>query len=479
MNRCVKRLAITFIFASLFGSASISFAGVRTIYSDDGISELGVSENWVIRPDIGRTAALRVADGGNDNYLVVNSYRREEIKSMPFAKFAELVSAGMLDNLEDGKMSKARKLTINGRTALEYEISGRIGSNQFVYLSIIVEGKNAWHHLLGWSLADRYQANSGALRDIAATFRESPKRRAAKERIELVFDWPGQGESQFFYHGKRVKRGVTQETKMSGTTKIRPLENGEKLISTQVADHQMTSGEKDDAKNNYMQNLMQKLTSNMPDYVVSAEGELVRIDNLAAYYARMEKGLLEGLPGDTEEVRQKVEPLINTLVSEEALALSLQDEWNNHVGSWAGSSFAPGVAYSYPAQYQSAALGEMLFPMTITQRLLGRVPCHQNDKEKKCVKLEYRSQVSDPSFSKAMHEFVSRTVKNMMSAEPDEVDIAIDQARFVKTVILITDPGTLLPYELKISKITTILITEKGRSETTEDIDESTTRYVY
>ncbi len=78
MNRCVKSSTIAFVFASLVVCAPFSLAGVRAVYSDDGIAELSVSENWAIRPDIGRTASLRVADGVNDNYLVVNTYPREE-----------------------------------------------------------------------------------------------------------------------------------------------------------------------------------------------------------------------------------------------------------------------------------------------------------------------------------------------------------------------------------------------------------------
>ncbi len=479
MDRSLKIAAFALICASLVVLSSLSFAGVRTVYSDDGISELRAAEPWSVRPDIGRTAALRIADDGNDNYLIVNTYLREEIRPMPFAKFAEKVSAGLLDNLEDGKMSPAKKLTINGLNALEYEITGRIDGNQYAYLSTVVEGKNAWHHLLSWTLGERYQANSGALREIAAYFRESPKRRAAKERIELVFDWPGKAESKFFFNSKRTRRGVSNEIKMSGTTKMSALSKDELLVSTQVTDFQISPSEKDEAKNNYMQNLMQKLTSQIPDYVVNADGELVRFDNLDAYYGRIEQGMVEGFPGDAEEDRQKAKQLMKTLIPEAALAQSLRDEWNNHVGSWAGSSYATGETYTFAAQYQVAALGETAFPMTITQRLLGRVPCHQEDKGKHCVKLEQKSQVSDPSFSKAMHEMVSRTIKNMAGDKADEVNIGVDRAGLVKTVTLVTDPETLLPYELQTSKITTVVITEKGRTETTEDIDESTTRYVY
>lgn len=479
MNQSLKNTALAMICASLVAWSPLSLAGLRTVYSDDGISELRAAEPWSVRPDIGRTAALRIADGGKDNYLVVNTYLREEIKPMPFAKFAEEVSAGLRDNLEDAKMSPARKLTVNGRNALEYEISGRIGDNRFAYLSTVVEGKHAWHHLLGWTLAERYQANRGALRELAATFRESPKRRAAKERIELVFDWPAQGESKFFFNSKQTKRGESSEIKMSGTTRLRAISENELLVSTQVTDFQLSPNEKDEAKNNYVQNLMQKLTSQMPDYVVNADGELVRFDNLGAYYARIEEGMLEGLPGGNEEARQKMKQLMKNLFSEEVLVQMLQDDWNKHVGNWAGGSFVTGETYAYSAQYQSAILGEAVFPMTISQRLLGRVPCHQEDKKKSCVKLEQKSQVSDPSFSKAMHEVMNRTFKDMAGDKADEVNVSVDRAGFVNTVTLVTDPETLLPYELQSSKITTVVITEKGRTKTAEDVDESTTRYVY
>ena len=478
MDRSLKIIALAIISTSLVVYSSLSFAGVRAIYSDDGISELRAAEPWFVRPDIGRTAALRIADDGNDNYLIVKTYLREEIKPMSFAKFAEEVSTGMLDVLEDGKMSPARKLTINGRNAVEYEITGRIGDNRFAYLSTAVEGKNAWHHILGWTVAERFQANQGALREIAATFRESPKRRAAKERIELVFDWPGQAESQFTYQSKRTKRGVATEINMSGATRMKALSEDELLDSTQVNDFQHASSEKNEAKSNYLQNLMQKLTSGIPDYVVNYDGELVRFDNLDAYYARVEQGLMEGLPGN-EEAQQKVKQLMRSLISEETLAQSLQDEWNTLVGNWVGSSFANGETYSYPAQYQAAALGDVVFPMTITQRLLGRVPCQPADKEKKCVKLEQKSQVSDSSFTKAMHDFVNHTIKRMAGDKAAEANLSVDRAHVVKTVTLVTDPETLLPHELQTSKITTVVITEKGRTESTEDVEHSTTRYVY
>lgn len=479
MDRSLKIVALAIICTSLVVFSSLSYAKMRTVYSDDGISELRAAEPWSVRPDFGRTATLRIADDGNDNYLIVKSYLREDIKPMSFAKFAEEVSAGMLETLEDGKISPPRKLTINGRNAVEYEITGRIGENRFAYLSTAIEGKNAWHHMLGWTLAERFQANQGALREIAATFRESVKRRAAKERIELFFDWPGQAESKFFFNSKRTKRGVTTEIKMSGATRMKALSEDELLVSTQVTDFQQTSSEKNEAKNNYMQNLMQKLTSQIPDYVVSSEGELVRIANLPAYYARIEEGIVEGLPGDTEESRQRAKQLVKNFLSEEALAQMLQEEWNNHVGNWMGSSYATGETYTYAGQYQAAALGETLFPMTITQRLLGRVPCHQQDKEKSCVKLEQKSQVSDPSFTKAMHEMVIRTIKSVAGDKADEVNLSVDRAGFVKTVTLVTDPETLLPYELRISKNTTVAVTEKGRTETAEDFDESTSTYVY
>ena len=465
--------------AACFIWAAACTADARTLYSDDGISELSVPEHWEVSPHLSQTAVLRATDPRNEAYLVVNSYLPDEINPRPLAKQAEDLSRAMLEGLENAQISPPRKLTIQARPAIEYEITGRLGDIRLSYLSTVVEGRTAIHHLIAWPLAEGSQADREAQRELVASFRESTKQRQVRERIDLDFNWPRKADAKFDFHSKKTRRGKTSEIHMSGITRIRALGENQLLVSTQVTNYKMANDDKGKAKNNVMQDVMQQAMSGIPDYVVSTDGAFVGIESMENYLGRLEQSLLKALPGDAGDMQQKVKQLLKSLVSEATLTQAIQDEWNNQVANWAGGSYAVRERYGYAAQYQAAALGKVVFPMTITQRLLGRVPCHGGDKAKSCVLLEQVSKVSDPSFSKAMHAFVSKAVKAFAGDKASEVNVAVERAEFMKTVSLVTDPKTLLPYAINTSKATTVVINDQGRTETTRDIEESSTRYAY
>lgn len=483
MKRYVIRTAMALIGAGFFMWASPTMAGTRILHSDDGLSEISVPDDWRVTPHIGKTAALRVTDSRNDGYLVVNTYLPGETKPVPFEQLAGDLSQALLEALEDGQISKPRTLTFHGRPAVEYEITGRLGESRFAYLSILVAGKAAQHHLVAWSLEAGYQANRSALRKAMASFRESAKRRAARERIELAFDWTGQAESRFSHQDKRSKRGETFELQTSGTTTIRPRGEDQLLIGTQVLDYGMNTSPDDKDKNknkdSYMQNLLQQTMTQIPDYVVGTDGSFVGIENMGAYYARIEQALLTGLPGESTAVQAQAKQYLKRLVSEEALNLTLQDGWNNHVANWAGGAYAVGETYTYASQYQAPALGDTSFPMTITQQLTGRVPCHKDDPQTGCVRLVQISRVSDPGFNRAMNQFVNKTVKDLAGENVDKAGVSVDSMEVVKTVTLVVDPRTMLPHEVITSDVTTTVVREKGHAETALDVNESVTRYMY
>lgn len=482
MNRSAIQTAIALAGAMMLAWASPTLAGARTLYSDDGLSEISVpGEHWLVRPHVGRTAALRVSDTQGDSVLVVNTYLPGEIAPMPLDKLSTKLSTKLLGDLRDGRLSPARKLTLHGRPAVEYEISGLDGDTRFTYLSTVVEGKSAKHHLIAWMPEASYKANPNALREVFSSFRESAKQRTARARIDLEFNWPQKGKATFSYASKRVKRGDVLEMHGSGTTTWRTLGENELLISTQATDFNMTSNDKnkDQKKEDYMQNLMQQAMSQIPDYVVSTEGEFIRIENMGPYYERFEKALLKGLPGDGGEAQEKAKQLMKRLISEEALRASLEDDWNSNVYNWTGGSYLPGETYTHFTQYQAPALGDAQFPMTLTQQLTGRVACHANDKKQSCVRLIQTTRVSDPSYTQAMHQFVVKTVQDMAGANAKGINLSIDNAEVVKTLTLVVDPETMMPYEENESSITTTVISEGGRSQTAQDINESSTRYTY
>lgn len=479
MKRYAIKAALALVGAGFFLWVPMSAAGARILYSDDGLSELSVPDEWRVTPHVGETAALRVSDPRNGGYLVVNTYLAGETRPVPFAQLAEDLGKALLEALQDGQMSKPRKLTLHGRPAVEHEITGRIGDARFAYLSTLVDGKSAKHHLIAWSLEADYQANRSALRKTVASFRESPKRRAARDRIALAFDWPAQAESRFSHQRRHSKRGEIFEIQTSGTTAIRPRGENQLLISTQVLDFSMTPNDKDKDQDRYMQNVLQQAMTQIPDYVVGTDGSFVGIENMGAYYARIEQALLGGLPGASTETQAQAKKYLDRVISEAGLSLSMQDGWNNHVANWAGGSYAVGETYAYDSQYQASALGDKQFPMTITQQLTGRVPCHKDDSLTRCVRLVQISRVSDPGFNHAMNQFVNKTMKDFAGENADKVNVSVDSTEVLKTITMVAEPGTLLPHEVTTSDLTTTVFSENGRAETSKDVNESVTRYTY
>lgn len=474
MKRFAIRTAAALVGASIFAWAPL--AGARTVYSDDGISELTAPDHWSVRADIGRSASLRVSDSSADYHLTVYTYLPEEYEPTTLEQFAENFSADLIKNLDDGRMSEPRKLTINGRPAVQYEISGRIGEDRFVYLSTTVEGKRAKHQLVATVSEADYPSHQGALNQAILSFRESPRKRPAKERIDLVFDWSEPGESRFTVRNTSTGRKGTHEMQMSGTTTVRPLKDEGLLVSTRVSDFKASSSDPDEEKNPAMQDLLQQVTSEIPDYVVSNDGEFIRVESLSAFYKRLEQAVLKALPDD-RDTQKKARKLLKSVLPEEAVLASVQDGWNKEVQNWAGGSYAVGESYTYETQYQMPALGEAMFPMSVSQKLAGRVPCHEQDKARSCVKLVQTSKVAGAAFDQAMRAYVNQLMKDAAGDKAPE--IGVDGVEIVTTVTLVADPQTMLPYESKESEVKTTRISVNGQKQAAKEVSETVTRYTY
>jgi hypothetical protein len=336
-----------------------------------------------------------------------------------------------------------------------------------VYLSTAVEGRRAKYHLIAWTSAARYRGNRNAMRTMVASFRESDSRRAATPRTHLSFNWPKRLTSNATLHTKRDKRGEVSDLRLKAVTSVRPSGRNELLVSSRVTSRKMTTNTKDDKKADFMQQLLKEA---MTDYVVSEDGEFLRIDNLGAYQQRIEAAILKGLKDAPAAGREKARQLIQQVLSEEALAAMIESEWNNLVGTWTGGSYVPGRNYEFQLSYQSPALGAQEFPMQVTQQLKGHTPCHAGAGAKSCVRLIQTSRVAGADFTRATDRLVRKTVGGA---------VKVDDVEVVKTYEIVTDPKTLLPYSVQSREVKTVVVSGGGKSQTSKEIEESNTVYSY
>lgn len=470
MARTVWRAVACMGLVVLAGCASTAGGERQQVLSDDGLSEIEAPRAWETRPNFSAKADIRLADAIGDNYLLVNTYLPEDTREMPLDEFGSRLSGALLKNLAGGKMSAPRAMKIGDRPAIEHELRSQDEDAAIVYLSTVVEGARARYHLVAWTVAD---GDVAGLRGVMASFRESAVRRAAVERVELVFDWPQRLRSQASFQLKSSKRGEQYEMRGESQMSLRPAGEGELLVSTRVTRHQLSGslgGGQDKQKEAYLQGVVKATLTELPDYVVNTDGEFVRVQNLPAYHRRVQDALLKGLPTGNPEALAKARQMVQGMLTEETLAVSLQAEWGHLVGNWAGGAYAPGQTYRYTVPYQAPALGQRSFPMEMTQQLVGHVPCQAGARGKACVRLLQTTRVAGPEYTEAMSDFVRKTTGG---------DVRITGMEVLSTVELVADPETLLPYATSKKETKRVTVNAGGRSTTSEDVKETSASYRY
>ena len=272
-----------------------------------------------------------------------------------------------------------------------------------------------------------------------------------------------------FRSNSSLPAGLTGESVMS----VKPAGKDELLVSTRVTQQKMSGGAREGqnaGRDAYLQEVLKAALSDMPDYVVNNDGEFVRVENLGAYHKRVLDSMLKALPKGEPEAQAKAKQLLQTMLTEEALSVSMQDGWNNLVESWAGGSYAPGQSYEFTMPYQAPALQRQSFPMATTQQLAGHVPCTPLAKPNSCVRLRQNSRVSGPAYTQAMNDYVRKTVGAQATVTEMEIIITLE---------LITDPSTMLPYFTHRKQTKRVTVSAEGKTSTTDDVEESSVTYRY
>ena len=447
-------------------SASLS----QTVYSDDGVSELSTPGSWTVRPDFGPDASIRVAENRGAAFLIVNSYFPGEIETTPISEFSKSYAEGLTQSLGNSKLDPGQSLSVNGAPAHRYVVTGNVGDVRLTYVSTVVNGAAAMHHLIGWVAAPDYSGDADILNRVISTFRESPTPRPARQRVSLNFGWPDSMQSAVNFQQKSIKRGKESELEATYLTTVRPGPSSpdELVVSTRVM-RQHLSGPDHEQEKDYLSALLKQASSEIPDYIVSREGEFLRVDNLSAYQQRVESALISNLPPELENEKDEILAMVKPAMSERFLAALVTDDWNKTVGSWVSSSYVVGQTYRFNEEYYAPALGNTPFAMAVSRRISGFAPC--TGSETRCVKLVLIATVSGEDFRSAMTEFLEKTVGDAVNVKHISV---------VKKMEIIAEPGTLIPHRTRSSEETTVTIEDsKGNTRTSRDTKDTRITYSY
>jgi hypothetical protein len=440
---------------------------LRTVYSDDGVSELSTPKGWNTRPDFGPDASIRIAQETGEAYLLVNSYFPGDIDPVELPEFAETWAHNLAANLPHAEVVGPKLLTINGMEAFRYVVSGDIGSQRLTYVTTIVGGARAMHHVIGWVAAEDYTGEQHVLNRITGSFRESAYARPSRQRVSLNFAWPHQFQSVAALHRKSIKRGKASEVKAHYLSTVRPGDHDELIVSTRVVKQDVVNG--DGTKDDYLSKLLKQITTEIPDYVISNEGEFVRVDNLSAYQRRIETAVVSELPVDVKGREAEILEIVRPSLSEQFLAAAVTDEWNRNVGSWVSSSYAMGETYHFKEEYYAPSLAEAPFAMDVSRQIAGFTPCTSSNSI--CVKLIYIATVTGEDIRSAMARFLERTV-----GEP----VNVKRVSVLRKREIIAEPDTLIPHRSRSTEETIVVIEDRnGNAHTSRDTQDTRVTYSY
>ncbi len=440
--------------------ASASQQLARIVYSDDGVSELSIPDTWTVRPDFGRDAAIRVAEGNSKTFLLVNSYLPGEIAAATIGEFSRGYAQGLLDSLPNSRLGAEHSLEINGAPAYRHVVTGDIGEMRLTYVSTVIRGAAALHHVIGWTAASDYPQEGKVLDRVIASFRESPDPRPPRRRISLSFAWPESLQSAVNFHRKSVSRGQTSEIKAIYLTTVRPGDENELVVSTRTMSR--NAGAAQPIAGDYGRALVKQLGAEIPDYVVSRDGEFIRVANLSAYQRRVEDALVSSLPADAMGQKDRILALLKPGLTEKFLAASATNEWNKTIGGWVGSSYVPEQTYRFNETYYSPPLGDTPFVMNVSRRISGFASCTSS--KPGCVVLLQTATVAGDDFRLAMKRFLEKALGH---------EVRLQQITVVKHMEIIAEPDTLIPHRLRSSEETIVVMEDADgkihRSRETED----------
>lgn len=215
----------------------------------------------------------------------------------------------------------------------------------------------------------------------------------------------------------------------------------------------------------------ERLADLMPSYVVSREGEFLRIDGVAALRARMHALLGSMLQADsTGQARAALE----SLVSEQVLNHVAAQEWNSLVGMWIEADLEMGQKYELEEEAPIPLIPGSMVTMVSEFSIERRIPCREGGTTPDCVEIHLLS-FPDPEEVKV----IIRRFMDRIASQPAMARFGFESLDLENELVLIIEPATLLPHRARLSKSVEGVVVADGKKSNVSQLDIRTFRFTY
>ena len=220
----------------------------------------------------------------------------------------------------------------------------------------------------------------------------------------------------------------------------------------------------------------QELQGLWPAFLVDSAGEFVRVLDRAAVRRETIQLITEGGKRRMDDATRRI---TDVMLSDAAIDGMVAQDWNSLVGTWTDADFTIGESLVMADTVPSPMLPDLMVSMQTRFTALGREACTPGEAERRCVRLEMRSR-PQPGAAGAMTEaMLSRLGGD--SAAVAEMRAALAGMQMETVVTLVTEPRTLVPYELRTVKEVSVEVRESAAAapQRVSQRDEKVLRFRY
>ena len=166
----------------LVGLGTVAFAFLPQMpydyESSDGLVQITASMAWDDMTNYKQTlqmedATLVISDESGDLWVMVISETKEELGMITLNRFAKLTTDQIISNLSEIVLvGDPVQVTLDGHTAIQYEIQGAVDGDSVTYLHTSVESKRHYHQIIGFTLRTQRLSDKVQLQQIIESFKE-------------------------------------------------------------------------------------------------------------------------------------------------------------------------------------------------------------------------------------------------------------------------------------------------------------------
>jgi hypothetical protein len=155
------------------GGSPTTPTGDNVFRSSDGHSQITPPASYRSMPELGAEGVVRAGDGVSSEYMIVISEKKGDFApGFDLSKYGDVVVGAMRSKLTTPEIGDASSVTINGRSALQYEVRGAVDLVNIGYLVTVIDGAKHFHQVLMWTSKAQLTSRKPSFQKTTATFRE-------------------------------------------------------------------------------------------------------------------------------------------------------------------------------------------------------------------------------------------------------------------------------------------------------------------